>query len=767
VAFRKLTLNFNAGELSPLLASRTDVAKYESGCQRLENFIILPYGGVLRRGGTEYLGPAKLADKRARLIGFNFSVTTNFILEFGEKYIRFWSNGAQVLSGGVPLEKATPYLEADLRTIQYTQINDLMYIVHPNYPPAKLTRLADDNWTYAAISFKWPPLLDENVKNITIQVSATTGAINLLASAAIFSPDDIGSVWQIGHNMAGASQTWIEVPLGTTSGSSTGLRVRGAWSFTTYGSWSGEVRIIRTIFLTGVVETIRVYHNAVDGQRNVSTTGTEDQDCVLRIDFITAGSAGTSNPLARLEFSNAKVYGLVRIDNYASNVNVGGTVLWGLARTDPTIYWSEGAFSKKWGYPRTVGLHEQRLIFGGTLKKPLSIHGSQIDDFENFQRGSTDDSAFLFTLSSNESNPICWMTSQRKLLIGTAGDEWALGPEDDKTAMGPANVRAEKQSSYGSAFLQSRLINEVVLFSQRQARKIRELTFAFEKDGWVAPDLNVLANHISDDGFVETAFASQPDAVFWTITALGNLVGMTYERDQNVVGWHRHSTQGVFESVGTIYGGNNADEVWFSVRRVVNGQPVRYIERIKTDFRKVFDQEDKGNYWYVDSGKRQVAASETTTVTGLSHLEGLTVSVFADGAVQPPRVVTGGQITLQAPAKTILVGLPYFSTLKPMNVDIPMQTGTAQGKIGRIHKLNVRFFKSLCAQFSSDDENWDEIYFRQPDDLMDESPSVFTGDHEVATGANYRTMVQMSVRQTLPFPQAIIAMTVLVDFYGE
>src|SRR4029077_16480006 len=94
--FHKLTLNFNAGELSPFLISRTDVGKYESGCQLLENFIILPYGGVIRRPGTQYLGMTKFADSQCRLIGFNFSVTTNFILEFGDKYIRFWTNGVQV-----------------------------------------------------------------------------------------------------------------------------------------------------------------------------------------------------------------------------------------------------------------------------------------------------------------------------------------------------------------------------------------------------------------------------------------------------------------------------------------------------------------------------------------------------------------------------------------------------------------------------------------------------------------------------------------------
>ena len=486
--FHKFSFNFNAGELSPFLVSRTDLKKYDEGCQQLENFIILPYGGVIRRPGTQYLGKAKDADKRCRLIGFNFSVTTNFILELGHLYMRFWTNGVQVMDPTTPtnpLEKATPYLESELREIQYCQINDLMYLVHPSHPPQKLTRHADDNWTFEELSFKWPPLQDENIQNITITPDGTTGIINLNASSAIFSADDVGSVWQIGHNVAGASLTYIEVALGNANATSGAIRVRGPWSLTTYGTWSGEVRIERTIYETGITEIIRTYKNSVDGQRNVSTTGTEDKDCSLQLLFTTQGTAGSSTPMARLEFSNAIIYGLVKIGGLHSSTHVWATVVWGLAQTTATTHWSEAAFSKKWGYPRTVCLHEQRLLFGGTFKKPLAIHGSQIDDYENFQRGSQADHAFLFNLSANESNPVQWMIPQQKLLIGTAGDEWSLGPQNEDQALGPGNVNAKKQSNFGSAYLQARVVNEVVLFCQRQARRCASLRIPSKKTaGW-------------------------------------------------------------------------------------------------------------------------------------------------------------------------------------------------------------------------------------------------------------------------------------------
>ena len=439
---------------------------------------------------------------------------------------------------------------------------------------------------------------------------------------------------------------------------------------------------------------------------------------------------------------------------------------WGLARTDATPYWSEAAFSKKRGYPRTACLHEQRLWFGGTKSKPLTLHGSQIDDFENFQRGTGSDVGLMFTLSANESNPIQWMVSQTKMLIGTAGNEWSLGATNQDQAMGPGNVQARQQSNFGSAYLQARVVNEVVLFSQRQGKKVRELTYSFQKDGWVAPDLTILAAHIAFAGFAETAFAQQPDAIFWCITTDGKLVGMTYERDQNVVGWHRHSTQGTFESVAAIYGGNKADEIWFSVQRTVNGAPVRYIERFDPTFRPTLDAEDKLHYWYLDCAFRSGGSTEVSTVSGLSHLEGLTVGILGDGANQPTRVVTGGAVNIQEPAKLILLGLPYTSDVKPMNLNIPVQD-TMQGRKVRIHKVVVRFYKSLTAKFSSNGTKWDEIFFRDRDDPMDTSPSVYSGDREVFTGANYNPQQAITIRQDRPFPLCVLAMIYWADSYGE
>ncbi len=177
---------------------------------------------------------------------------------------------------------------------------------------------------------------------------------------------------------------------------------------------------------------------------------------------------------------------------------------------------------------------------------------------------------------------------------------------------------------------------------------------------------------------------------------------MTYERLQNVVGWHRHTTDGAFESVATTYGANGADEVWVAVRRTIDGQDVRYIERFRTDFRETFEQEDKVHWWYLDCARRVVNTPESATVSGLDHLEGKSVEILADGAVSPGREVSGGAVTLQSPAGIVLAGLPFTSTLRPMKLEMPDQQGASRGRKKRIHRMLLSLHKSLGGEVSSD-----------------------------------------------------------------
>lgn len=768
----ELLQSFNAGELSPMLDVRTSLDKYKSGCKQLENFIIMPYGGVNRRPGLEYLGAAKFQDKPCRLLGFNFSTTTRFVLEIGHLYMRFWANRQPInASGGGVLEISTPYIWQDLKEIQFFQINDILYIAHTNYPPYKLSRIADNNWTLAPVAWDFPPTLDENITTTTIAASGNSGSVTLTASDSIFNAAHVGTQWGLLWDRKTAS---ISRAINAANVTTAVMDCAGGWDLTTFGTWTATIRLLRNskanqdagIFDTTKMQVIREWTSSND--RNVSASGTETD----RVGLVVQITNYTSNTNGRvvLESRDFTTGGTVTITAVASGTSATATVnRWlGDSFATPTTRWSEAAFSGLRGYPKAVTMHQQRLCFGGTTARPNTIWCSSVNDYQNFRTGALDTDALRFTLAASEGNRINWMYSQQQLLIGTSGDEWSIGAADTSRAFSASNVIAKRQSSYGSKYIRAAIVNDVLLFVQRNGRKVRELVYSFQKDGWVAADLTLLAEHITKGELNELAYQQQPDAILWGITGNGTLTGMTYERDQQVVGWHRHTTQGSFESVATIYGNGTEDEVWTVVNRTVGGQTVRFIESFSLNWRTFLDNGDKTNWFYADAGEKLTSASPTTTFSGFTHLIGQTVSVLADGANHPNVVVDAtGTITLQYPATTIIAGLPYTSTLQPMKFDANLQDGTAQGRRQRLHRIRVRLYNSLGGQFSKDGTTWDEIPDRDFSDNMDSSPPAFTGEKHITAASGFSDNATFYIRQTIPLPLTILGIITKWEAFGD
>ena len=232
---------FNAGELSPKLRGRIDIEKYAMGCKTLENFFCRAHGGVQRRPGTYFIGEVKDSSKATRLIPFQFNTTQAYILEFGNQYIRFYKDYEQIEVSGAAYEIASPYLEADLATLQFAQDADIMYICHPSYPIYKLSRTAHTAWTLTAVVFTDGPYLDQNATATTLTASATTGSgITLTASSALFVAGHVGAFFRI---YAGGSWGYVKITYVTDSTHATADVVStlgGTGPVTTWreGAWS-------------------------------------------------------------------------------------------------------------------------------------------------------------------------------------------------------------------------------------------------------------------------------------------------------------------------------------------------------------------------------------------------------------------------------------------------------------------------------------------------------------------------------------------------
>ena len=424
-----------------------------------------------------------------------------------------------------------------------------------------------------------------------------------------------------------------------------------------------------------------------------------------------------------------------------------------------------GSFSDTTGHPSCVTFFEQRLVFAATLNNPQTVYFSKSGDYENMDAnlGGTiaDDDAIIYTIASNQVNAIRFMTATRTLIIGTAGGEFAVSGGGTDNAITPTNILIKKQSNHGAANIDAISVGNATLFLQRARRKIRELAYNFDVDGYVAPDLTILAEHISETGFKQLSYQQEPNQVIWGVRNDGQLVGLTYQREQQVVAWHRHIFGGSFgsgnaicESVATIPTDDSEYQTWVIVKRTIDGTTKRYIEYIHN---LNFDQTDDTTFNFLDS-QLSYDGSPATTISGLSHLEGQTVSVLADGATHPDATVTSGEITLSRSASKVKVGLAFTSLLQTMRIDAGSQNGTSQSKTKRIYEITLRLYETLGVEVGPDLNNMERIPFRSSADLMDSSVSVFTGDKEIEFRGNYETDGFIFVRQNQPLPLTILSL---------
>jgi hypothetical protein len=650
--------NFTAGELSPRLDGRNDLAKYSAGCATVENMVIYPHGAAARRPGTTFIAEVKTSSAKTRLISFEFSTTQTYILELGNQYMRFYRDNGQILSSGSPYEISTPYLTAELFDIKFAQSADVMYITHPNHATRKLSRTGHTSWTLTEVDFTNGPYLDTNTSTTTITASAHTVGTGrtFTASANTFASTDVGRL----------------------------IRFR-------------------------------------DGHAKV--TGFTDATIVTVEILVDTGSSSAS--------------------------------------TD----WNLGAFSDTTGHPSCVSFFEQRLVFAATLSQPQTVFFSKSGDYENMDAniGGTvaDDDAIIYTIASNQVNAIRFMAASRTLIIGTAGGEFTVSGGGDNDAVTPTNILIKKQSNHGAANIDAVAVANATLFVQRAKRKLRELAYNFDVDGYIAPDLTILAEHVTDGGIVEMAYQEEPLAIIWCVRNDGELVALTYQREQEVVAWHRHVFGGAFgsgkavcESVAVIPTEDSEYELYMIIKRTINGATKRYVEFLNTFD---FDESDNTSFNFLDS-QLSYSGSAATTISGLSHLEGQTVSILADGATHPDKTVSSGSITLDRSATDVKVGLGYTSLLKTMRIDAGAQNGTSQAKTKRIYEVTARLYESVGVEIGPDLSNMERVPFRTSSDPMDQGIPPFTGDKEVEFRGNYDTDGFMIVRQTQPLPLTILSL---------
>ena len=410
--------------------------------------------------------------------------------------------------------------------------------------------------------------------------------------------------------------------------------------------------------------------------------------------------------------------------------------------------------------PSVVSFFEQRLVFGNTNNNPQTLWFSKNGDYSNFTVGTADDDALIYTIASNQVNAIRFLSATRVLTVGTSGGEYVLTSTNDGPVT-PTTTLIRKYSNYGTAAIEPVQVADVTLFVQRGNRKIREFKFVGDVNtgGYSAPDMTILAEHITNGGIDHMAFQQEPDSVVWCVRNDGTLLGMTYRREEEVVAWHKHviggtfnSGQAVVESVATLPTDTGEDSLYMIVKRTINSTTKRYIEKMK-----LFDfGANTTTAFFVDSGL-SYSGGATTTLSGLYHLEGETLQILGNGATHPDKTVSSGGITLDYSSTTAAVGYGYDSEMQTLRIESGSVDGTSQGKPKRIHGITLRLYESVGVEIGNDASEIDRIFFRDSSMSMDTAIPLFTGDKDIEFSGGFDDDDRVYIKQGQPLPLTVLA----------
>lgn len=733
-----LQSNFGGGEFSPLAQGRVDADRYKTGLNTCLNYIPLMQGALTRRPGTKFVAEVKDSTAVTRLVHFEFSTTQAYMIEFGNLYCRFYKNNALITLAAQNIGGILKSNPAIVSLVAHGYSNgDRVFIANA----LGMTQVDNREFTVAGATADTFELSGVDATGFDDYVSGGTVA----KIYEIVSPYTTAELPGL-RFVQSADTLYIVAP----------VRAPRKLTRTDHTSWT--LTIIS--FLDGPYLSTNTTATTITPS---ATTGS--------VTLTASAALFTANDVGRLvRIKHSSTWGWATITAFTDSTHVTALVGSAFGAATASADWRLGLYMTG-NYPTSVAFHEDRLAFAGAGLAPQRVDMSKSGDYENFAPTATDgtttaSNAIAATLNADDVNVIRWMSSDEKgLQLGTAAAEWSIRAATTGEALSPTNVTARRITNYGSANVEPVQAGKAVLFVQARGRKVLELGYAFDVDGYRAPDMTVLAEHVTQGGLAAIVRQQEPQPVVWGLRNDGVLAGLTYERDIDTlkVGWHRHILGGVgtvggaapvVESVAVIPSADGTrDELWLIVKRYINGGTKRYVEYLTKLYESTDAQKDA---CFLDCSLTY-SGSAATSIGGLHHLEGQTVSVWADGAEQPNVTVTNAKITLQTAASVVQIGYVYNSDAQLLRIEAGAADGTALGKIRRTHDLSVLLFQTLGLKFGMSFSSLDTINFRTFEDPMDTPLSLFSGIKELGVEADYDTENMLCFRQDGPAPGTILA----------
>ena len=724
--------------------------------------------------------------------------------------------------------------------LEFEQTNDVIYITHPLFPVYKLTRYADTNWVMQEVQFLTPALLDQNATDMTLTAGAVSGSgVSLTASAiawatstfyapgnavkqsgeiyqcviihtsgtfttdlangywklfTTFTSQNIGSYWQLAYNRP-SSLVSANITSNTTSST---LYLIGTWEIQTYGTWNATLTI-QASYDNGVTwQTITSLTSAADANYNI--TGQEIAGGLYRViisGWVTETSATT--PRVVLTADNQFVYGLVLITAVADDQHATCTVInpAALYSTSATIYWSEGAWSDRRGYPQAITIFQERVWYGATTFQPQRLWATQINDIENFALIDQSQATYglAFDLNAPGRGPIQWLTAQTDLCAGLAGAEWFITSGQPNVAISPTAVIALEHSANGSApNLPGLVIGNATFYVQRRGSNFEQMLFSVFTNKYMSQEMQVLAQHLTAAGIKQFDYQQQFEnqSLIWAVCGDGSLISMNYAMDQEVFGWSKHTTgddqDDSFISVQVIYGqAGQDDEVWVSVNRepvIPSGITRCSIERINPVDWQTYNvgQPDIRQAVYSDCSLT-VTSPGSNTISGLSTdldarlVDAMIVPVGTNSAlVSRNLTVSAGAVTIPyyvpQTGDVVTIGLPINWQVQPMRLDVDPRLGQIPSLKKAISRIYPRTVNSLGGMYQMGENNPMPFTGDLPTYLITQNsgaplPVVWnqTYDIELPVGGvtQYDRDPQFSILGSDPLPFTLLALSVEYD----
>jgi len=431
--------------------------------------------------------------------------------------------------------------------------------------------------------------------------------------------------------------------------------------------------------------------------------------------------------------------------------------------TDQPSDWSD-----ELGWPQKVTFHQQRICLATTLLRRQTVWMSQAGDFSAFGVSVplVASDAVTFTLDSGTQNKIQWMISGKALNVGTLGNEWTV-TGTDSAALTPENILAQRQTNNGSASNKPMLVGLTTLFIERHGRTVNEFMYDLNYDSYKTTDMSILSPHVTDYySIVDWAYQQTPESIIWCIREDGQLLGLTYQQQHKIIGWHVHDTDGEFKAISVIPGTTREDDVWVVVKRIIDDEDKYYVEILADQFlgSTAIDGRFLDSYLIYDG-------AATDTLSGAIHLAGKTVDILADGTVHPAVTVElDGTLDLNNSYAHVVIGLPYETEIRPFLMDVTSdRIGTSLGRDQRITSLAIDLYNSLGMWIGRVDPLGlvieEEQPFRVPSDLMGQAIPLYTGIYTMDYPEGYDRTSDYYIKQKQPLPLTVRGVTDLIEVF--